>query len=90
MMQSMLKEHVAQRTQAKEENEQLKQQVLEDVAKASSSVLDSVNKDVAQAFTQEQVRRNAGRGAELPFFFVFSSFFGLFFFLSSVGAGKGD
>ena len=53
-MNKLVKEHAAERAAAKREQEKLKEQVAALVPEVTSGMLDSVNKDVAQAFLQEK------------------------------------
>ena len=62
MMQSLVREHAVARQAMKEENEELRRKVLEDVGRVSSDLLDTVNKEVAQAFLNEkQIESEVGR-----------------------------
>ena len=54
-MQDLVREHSVARQEAMRENEELRKRVLAAVGDVSSSLLDSVNKDVAQAFANEKL-----------------------------------
>ncbi len=53
-MQGLVREHAVARQVLKEENEELRRKVLDDVGRVSSGLLDSVNKEVSQAFLNEK------------------------------------
>jgi phage shock protein A len=54
MLQGLVREHAVARQAMKEQNEELRRKVLDDVASVSSGLLDAVNRDVAQAFLNEK------------------------------------
>lgn len=53
-MSGLIRQHALHRQKLKEENDLLKQTVLDNMGRLSSSYLDSVNKGVAEAFLQEK------------------------------------
>ncbi len=53
-MQNLVREHAVARQALKDENDELHRQVVASVGDVSSGLLDSVNKDVAQAFLNEK------------------------------------
>jgi small-conductance mechanosensitive channel len=54
-LQDLVREHAVSRQAMKEENEELRKVVLASVGEVSSGLLDSVNKEVAQAFVNEKL-----------------------------------
>lgn len=81
-MQDLVREHAQRRQAMKEENEELRKQVLASVGQVSSGLLDCVNKDVAKAFVNEKLieaeLQKLQSGLEVFFFFFLRLCFSIY------------